>query len=95
MDTAPVIVPIQEFGRENHRTLSFLPQQPILKSAPGKRLVISWWDRAISIWTILKFHARENGAEGPADVEGPEGRKLLAKIALQVYVRLSFYFSIY
>ncbi|XDG08936.1 hypothetical protein ABKA04_008551 [Annulohypoxylon sp. FPYF3050] len=33
-DAAPIVLPLQEAGMENHRTLSYLPQSPPLKSAP-------------------------------------------------------------
>ncbi|KAL6716679.1 U3 small nucleolar RNA-associated protein [Lecanora helva] len=82
-DTAPLIVPIQEFGRENHRTLSTLPQTPILKSSVQTRLIVSWWDREIRIWRISRSQENNSELDDRNISAGPKGRKLAAKIALQ------------
>ena len=82
LDTTPLIIPIREFHRENYRTLSNLPQQPMLRSAPKRRLVLSWWERELSIWRILP--SRSDDQESDLEEEKPTGRRLMAKIALQV-----------
>lgn len=45
-------MPLQKAGVENHRALSSLPQDPPLQSAYKSRLIISWWDREVSIWRL-------------------------------------------
>lgn len=84
LDATPIVVPIQEFGREHHRSLPSLPQQPNIRSAPKKRLVMSWWDRELSIWRIEKYRKEQLGRATSPSVYKPPGRKLVAKIAIQV-----------
>ncbi|WYZ44018.1 hypothetical protein EsH8_VII_000454 [Colletotrichum jinshuiense] len=83
-DASPVILPLKELGRENHRTLSGLPQSSPLVSAPSARLLVSWWDREIHIWKLQNsFDGLYNGsgAEGDADLE--KNRKLLKTILVK------------
>lgn len=84
LDTTPIIIPIREFGRENHRTLATLPQEPNIRSANSKRLLVTWWDREVRIWTIHKCLKRQMDEDSSSEVDGPHGRRLIAKIALQV-----------
>lgn len=84
LDTTPVIVPIREFGKEHHRTLSSLPQQPPVRSVPSSRLLVSWWDREVSIWRI-SGSAKKQGAESVLEgLPQPPEKKLVAKVLLQV-----------
>lgn len=83
LDTTPIIIPIREFGRENHRTLATLPQEPNIRSANSKRLLVTWWDREVRIWTIHKCLKRQMDEDSSSEVDGPHGRRLIAKIALQ------------
>lgn len=63
-----------------------LPQEPTVHSAPGKRLMMSWWDREVHIWHI-------NESSTPPSVESPESeneepnqersRKLVAKVFIK------------
>ncbi|TKA64816.1 hypothetical protein B0A49_11449 [Cryomyces minteri] len=69
VDVNPIITPLREFGRENHRNLPGVPQQPAVAGAPGQRLLVSWWDRDVNIWRIGRQH--ENS------------RKLVARIAIK------------
>lgn len=79
-----MVVPIKEFGRENHRALSYLPQHPILKSVPRKCLVVSWWDREVRIWAFPR-HASTQTARKMSPVAGRSNEdKLVAKILIQV-----------
>ncbi|KAL8702085.1 MAG: hypothetical protein Q9201_004587 [Fulgogasparrea decipioides] len=83
LDTSPIIVPIREFGKEHHRTLSSLPQQPPMRSAPKKGLLVSWWDREVSIWKVSKWTKMAAGVD---ELEGslhPPSHKLMAKVLLQ------------
>ena len=75
-------MPIQQFGKEHHRTLSSLPQQPSLVSVPKKRWVISWWDREISIWAIPRRHSTQLEDGDDSDPQSQQRRKMLAKVLL-------------
>ncbi|PKY02557.1 WD40 repeat-like protein [Aspergillus campestris IBT 28561] len=76
-DATPVILPLREFGKEHHRALSTLPQVSQLASAPSSRLVMSFWDREVSIWRMSR---------GPGSVhesvDGPKHR-LVGKVLIQ------------
>ena len=80
LDTNPVITPVQQFGKEHHRTLSSLPQQPPLSSAPRRRLVLSWWNREFAVWLIPQSSESPEANSTNQDVFG---RKLVAKVVLQ------------
>ncbi|OJD16997.1 hypothetical protein AJ78_02886 [Emergomyces pasteurianus Ep9510] len=54
LDTIPVVIPLREYGAEHHRKLSNLPQIPQIASSPSSRLLMSWWDRELSLWYISK-----------------------------------------
>ncbi|PYH49075.1 small subunit rRNA maturation protein UTP4 [Aspergillus saccharolyticus JOP 1030-1] len=75
-DATPVVLPLREFGKEHHRKLSSLPQIPQLASSPSSRLVMSFWDREVSIWRMLR---------GPASHDIPDGQRhrLVAKVLIQ------------
>ncbi|KAL8946708.1 MAG: hypothetical protein Q9222_006932 [Ikaeria aurantiellina] len=83
LDTAPVIVPVREFGREHHRTLPGLPQQPPIRSARKHRLLLSWWDREVSIWKLLRNTKVASQDEDSEDAPHVPSRKLVAKILIQ------------
>lgn len=80
-DASPIVVPLAKFGFENQRALPFLSQEPILQSAPSRRLMASWWDREVQIWRLDK----QSTAVMSEEVEDTEksGRKLVAKILLK------------
>lgn len=46
--------------------------------------MVSWWDREVSVWSIPKPLATKDDTESPAESVGLVGRKLVAKISLQV-----------
>ncbi|KAI9038529.1 small subunit rRNA maturation protein UTP4 [Aspergillus affinis] len=76
-DASPVILPLREFGKEHHRKLSTLPQVPQLASSPSSRLVMSFWDREVSIWRLSR---------GPTSAhETPDGQRhrLVGKVLIQ------------
>ncbi|KAI5467556.1 WD40-repeat-containing domain protein [Mariannaea sp. PMI_226] len=81
-DANPVVIPLREMGRENHRIMSSLPQQPPLLSAADARFVVSWWEREVHLWVIRKSAADvfENGSE---DVDINQNRKLLKTIVVK------------
>ena len=75
-DVAPMITPLREYGKENLRSLSTLPQDLPVASAPRARLMASWWGKTISIWRF----ARQGTME---DVDGTtKPRRLVAKLTL-------------
>ncbi|KAI1819252.1 WD40 repeat-like protein [Xylaria intraflava] len=81
-DATPIVMPLQKAGIENHRTLSALPQDPPLQSAYKARLIISWWDREVSIWQLPNSLGDLAG-----DLNGnhkmPKNRKLLARVLIK------------
>ncbi|KAI9810044.1 MAG: U3 small nucleolar RNA-associated protein [Pycnora praestabilis] len=83
LDTTPIIVPLREFGKEDHRTISSLPQSPAVQSCPSKRLIMSWWNREVSIWRIMGSSTLRPGHGGDySDGIGPKKKKLVAKIGI-------------
>ncbi|CRG88051.1 U3 small nucleolar RNA-associated protein 4 [Talaromyces islandicus] len=56
-----VVLPLREFGKEHHRTLSNLPQISQLASSPSARFLMSYWEREARIWRIAQ--EPEKGAE--------------------------------
>ncbi|KAL8778250.1 MAG: hypothetical protein Q9213_007502 [Squamulea squamosa] len=83
LDTMPIIVPIREFGKEHHRTLPGLPQQPPICSAPKRRLLMSWWDREISIWRIATSLPKLGEHIDFEDLPQSPSKKLVAKVLIQ------------
>ncbi|KAI9834368.1 MAG: hypothetical protein M1819_002979 [Sarea resinae] len=83
LDTTPIIIPLREFGKEYHQTISSLPQTPQLGSAPAKRCLMSWWDREVSIWKVQG----NPSIPRPEDITFDEGEvqnhKLIAKILVK------------
>ncbi|KAI0109126.1 WD40-repeat-containing domain protein [Nemania sp. FL0031] len=81
-DATPIVMPLHKAGIENHRALSSLPQDPPLKSAYKNRLIISWWDREVSIWR-LPNHLEDLLARPNDDQDVAKNRKLLARILIK------------
>ncbi|KAF4984770.1 hypothetical protein FZEAL_131 [Fusarium zealandicum] len=81
-DANPVVVPLKEMGRENHRIMSSLPQQAPLLSAPKARFVVSWWEREVHVW-ILRQSATAMFNAGGDDVDVNQNRKLLKTIVVK------------
>ncbi|KAK1080129.1 U3 small nucleolar RNA-associated protein [Friedmanniomyces endolithicus] len=77
-DAAPVLTPLREYGKENSRALSSLPQEPKVVGAPRARLIASWWDKEVSICRI----ARQSEIDDVSQPQRP--RKLVAKLSLDV-----------
>ncbi|KAJ5500161.1 hypothetical protein N7453_009212 [Penicillium expansum] len=76
-DATPIVLPLREFGKEHHRKLSSLPQIPQLTSSPSSRLVMSFWDREVSLWRVSR---------GPASLhENIDGQRhrLVGKVLIQ------------
>lgn len=82
LDTVPVIVPIQELHFQYHRSLSHLPQQPQICSSPETRLMLTWWDREISLWHVSK-PGRANPDSGDAIPDPVNHHQLVAKLLLK------------
>jgi U3 small nucleolar RNA-associated protein 4 len=90
-DASPVIIPLREFGLENQRMLPYLPQEPIVQSAPRKRLLLSWWDREVNIWRISKTSSSTQetyDSDSEAEERGTN-RKLVAKIVIKGEANIS------
>lgn len=85
LDTNPIIVPIQKFGKEFHRTISGLPLQPCVGGAPSERLMMSWWAGEIHIWRIPGYDQSQRQASQKSNELDPDPtRKLAASIVIQV-----------
>ncbi|OTA90692.1 hypothetical protein M434DRAFT_397779 [Hypoxylon sp. CO27-5] len=81
-DASPIVLPLREAGMENHRTLSHLPQDPPLQSAPKSRLIVSWWEREVHIWRLRKpLRDLVDSSDGESVIE--KNRKLLARILIK------------
>ncbi|KAH7001348.1 WD40-repeat-containing domain protein [Ilyonectria destructans] len=81
-DANPVVIPLKEMGRENHRIMSSLPQQPPVLSAARARFVVSWWEREVHVWALRKSATAMFDAGGE-DVDVNENRKLLKTIVVK------------
>ncbi|ROT39937.1 WD40 repeat-like protein [Sodiomyces alkalinus F11] len=84
-DASPVVLPLKELGRENHRTLPNLPQQPPLQSAAKARLIMSWWNQQVHIWKLRQpFDSLYDNANGNMTGEDlDKNRKLLKTILIK------------
>ncbi|GAB0134041.1 hypothetical protein EsDP_00002427 [Epichloe bromicola] len=76
------IVPLKEMGRENHRMMSNLPQQPPITSASKARFIVSWWEREIHVWVLRKSVADLHESAGEA-ADLNQNRKLLKTIVVK------------
>ncbi|KAJ5338054.1 hypothetical protein N7452_004782 [Penicillium brevicompactum] len=76
-DATPIVLPLREFGKEHHRKLSSLPQIPQLTSAPSARLVMSFWDREVSLWRVSRGPTSLN-----ENIDGQRHR-LVGKVLIQ------------
>ncbi|KUJ23759.1 WD40 repeat-like protein [Mollisia scopiformis] len=81
-DASPIVVPLGKFGFEHQRALPFLAQEPIIRSAPSKRLMASWWDREVHIWRMNKQSKAVTTEESEDEAE-VKGRKLVAKMLIK------------
>ena len=83
LDTNPILVPIQESGKEHHRTLSSLPHQPTIASSPSTRLMASWWDRQLSIWSFPESREQLRMQDTLSYPSQTDGRRLMLKMFLE------------
>ncbi|KHN95969.1 Wdr1p [Metarhizium album ARSEF 1941] len=81
-DASLMVVPLKEMGRENHRMMSNLPQQPPITSAPRVRFIASWWEREVHIW-VLRKSAADLLDSGEEFVDVNQNRKLLKTIVVK------------
>ncbi|KAG5946112.1 hypothetical protein E4U53_006630 [Claviceps sorghi] len=81
-DANLMIVPLREMGRENHRMMSNLPQQPPITSAPKARFIVSWWEREVHIWVLRKSAADLHESANEA-LDLNQNRKLLKTIVVK------------
>ena len=82
LDTTPIVIPFREWQNEYHRSLSNLPQRSQICSSQKARLMLTWWDRELSIWHISKPQHSNDTPEGSIN-EG-QNHGLAAKILLSV-----------
>lgn len=82
-DSNLVVVPLKEMGRENHRMVSGLPQQPPLISARKARFMVSWWDREIHLWLLQQSASDLAKLDGDSDYDILQNRKLLKTIVVK------------
>ncbi|UKZ75341.1 hypothetical protein TrVFT333_003022 [Trichoderma virens FT-333] len=82
-DSNLMLVPLREMGRENHRTISNLPQQPPVSSAQKARFITSWWDREVHIWALRKPATEIFNVAGGEEVDINQNRKLLKTIVVK------------
>ncbi|KAH7367702.1 U3 small nucleolar RNA-associated protein [Plectosphaerella cucumerina] len=82
-DASPIVLPLKEHGRENHRTLPNLPQQAPLQSASKARFVMSWWDREVNIWKLRQSVAGLYDKDGATADDLTKNRKLLKTILVK------------
>ena len=75
-----MIVPIRAFGKENHRSLSSLPQKPSIEISSEKRMMMTWWAQEIHLWQIPESGMSLHVSGRPVK----ECERLLAKIKIQV-----------
>ncbi|KAK5171734.1 U3 small nucleolar RNA-associated protein [Saxophila tyrrhenica] len=75
-DAIPMVTPLREYGKENVRALPMLPQHPPVASAPRARLLVSWWEKSITIWRVSKHETADKLLHSPSP------RKLVARINL-------------
>ncbi|KAI0474739.1 WD40-repeat-containing domain protein [Xylaria cf. heliscus] len=80
-DATPIVMPLQKAGIENHRALSSLPQDPPLQSAYKSRLIISWWDREVSIWRLPNSLGDLTSQSNEHNVA--KNQKLLARVLIK------------
>ncbi|KAJ4165138.1 hypothetical protein LMH87_006784 [Akanthomyces muscarius] len=82
-DSNLVVVPLKEMGRENHRMVSSLPQQPPLISASKARFMVSWWDREIHLWLLQQSASDLTKLNGDSDYDINQNRRLLKTIVVK------------
>ncbi|ATY63499.1 WD40 repeat-like-containing domain [Cordyceps militaris] len=82
-DSNLVVVPLKEMGREHHRIVSGLPQQPPLVSASKARFMVSWWDREIHLWLLQHPASDLVKLNGDSDLDVDQNRKLLKTIVVK------------
>ncbi|KAG8533032.1 uncharacterized protein KY384_001815 [Bacidia gigantensis] len=83
LDAWPMITPIQEFGKEHHRALPYIPQSSAITSAAQRRLMICYWERELNIWSIKTSQEEHRGRPSDSNIQDTEGRQLLSKMLLQ------------
>ena len=78
-------MPVREYGREHHRSLSNLPRKPILAGGPTERLLVSWWGLEIKIWRIVSRNKPGHSSdEDYARQDGVQTSKPVARVMIQV-----------
>lgn len=82
VDAALVVLPLQSWDREYHRTLTHLPQRPQMSVASQARMMLTWWDRELFVWQIPTKHDEEDSEQSTLTDASGSKRRLLARIQL-------------
>lgn len=75
------MIPLRGAGKENHRTLSHLPQSLVVQSAPKARLILSWWGREVHIWQLRR--PVKDLLDASEDSNPAKNHKLLGRILVK------------
>lgn len=81
VDTTPIVTPMREWQKENHRSLSHLPQSPQLAVSRSSRLILTWWEREIWIWHVRPQPHQVDLIQSAA-LSGP-GCQVMARLRLK------------
>ena len=81
LDTVPAVMPLREWQKAYHRTLSHLPQSPQTSSAPSARLFVCWWERQVNIWHLSRDFQFTKASEAPTLF--PQNHTLIAQIIVK------------
>ena len=86
----PVVASFANFLTAHHRVLQAIPQKPIITCLSQARLLMSWYDHEVKIWSIDKLdHITGTLKQFGLD---STGRKLVSRLILGVSNFLSLDF---
>lgn len=77
-----MVLSLKQAASEHHRTLPSLPQVMPIHGAPLARLLVSWWEREVHIWRLLKA-PRELLLSPVPEPNLERNRLLLAKVMIK------------
>ena len=81
----PVVAPFAKFMTAHHRVLQAIPQKPIVTCLPQARLLMSWYDHEVKVWSIDKLdHITSTLKLSGSD---STGRKLVSRLILGVRIQ--------
>lgn len=82
----PILIPLRNFGKENHRVLPAIPQTPLVSTATTARMVLAHFDREVKIWKMDDLdHPNEIDDDDLFGMDaGMRGRRLVGRVMLNV-----------